>query len=386
MWETLTLKREALNAARFDNATYERARLDVVEWLDEALKTKATRQPALYLGVLDLLGAALNQLPVDGRGFAQFWQYREQPGQPGYQLEDALRRLPLPSPRDLHASYLELMDKEVEMRTVQLQQLETRVAETEAGLRARLDELASLTAKVDALNLEIEVERDAIASVRNTSEAEIRSSWQQSLQDWEAKRALREAKDNETALAHLGTLASTAQAGAALAEHAAGNLSATDWRQRSKRERKAAQWMRAAAIAAFLMAGAVGYYIVSQAIDDKFDLTLGDGVLRAAVAIVIGSFGALLLREASRHFRESDTAEDVALSLTALAPFYASSDEDVRHAARVELGDAVLVRNVLSRFSHRDAAKHAAELKGEDLTNLVKETSAALKLAAPTGK
>ena len=182
-------------------------------------------------------------------------------------------------------------------------------------------------------------------------------------------------------MASIATLAATTRAGEALAEHAAGDLSAADWYVRAKRERSAARWIRFGAWAAFLFAGAVGFYIVNEAIIKNFDISVGGGILRASIAVVIGAFGGLLLREAGRHFREADTAEDVALSLRALAPFYANSDEGIRMTARVELGDAVLVKNVLSRFSHRDAAKHAGEVKTEELSGLVREATSALKLS-----
>lgn len=40
------------------------SRADIIEWLDEALRTRVARQPALYLSALDQLGEALNQ-PAD---------------------------------------------------------------------------------------------------------------------------------------------------------------------------------------------------------------------------------------------------------------------------------------------------------------------------------
>ncbi|GAA4705777.1 hypothetical protein GCM10025781_26370 [Kocuria gwangalliensis] len=113
VWETLRLKRESLSAARFDDAASEQARVDIIEWLDEALKTKAARQPALYLGALDELSNALNQLPVDTAQFKQFVANRRHGGQPYHLLAQALRALPLPPPRDLKAAYVDLLDQEV---------------------------------------------------------------------------------------------------------------------------------------------------------------------------------------------------------------------------------------------------------------------------------
>ena len=120
---------------------------------------------------------------------------------------------------------------------------------------------------------------------------------------------------------------------------------------------------------------------MEEAIANNFEISVGGGILRASVAVVLGAFGGLLLREAGRHFREADTSEDVALSLRALAPVSAISEDEVRLAARVQVGDAVLVKNVLSRFAHRDAAKHAGDINTSELPDLVKEAAKALKIS-----
>lgn len=381
VWETLELKRESLNAARFGNKQYEQQRADVVEWLSEAEKTKATRQPALYLGVLDDLSNALNALATTENEFQRFISNGCQ-----QQLLVALRALPLPPPRDLKDSYVSLLDKEVEARTERLDALETRIAETEKSLIDRQQTLDALEKKAAAVSAEVGTEREAIAAVSVEAKDEIAHEWGESLAEWKKTRAEFDEEQNARILAHAASLAATARAGEALAEHAAGSLSAADWNGRAKRERRAAQWMRFGAAASFVFAGAVGWFIVSEAISNNFDLTVGDGILRASVAAVIGAFGALLLRESGRHFREADTAEDVALSLKALAPFYASSEDEVRLAARVQVGDAVLVKNVLSRFAHRDAAKHAGEINTKDLPKLVGDAAQALGKAGQADK
>ncbi|TDE89585.1 hypothetical protein EXU48_20725 [Occultella glacieicola] len=386
VWETLRLKRESLHAARFDDKTLEQWRVDVVEWLDEAVKTKLAQQPALYLSALDGLGDALNQLPVDGNTFNQYIAQARN-GQGVKLLETALRALPLPPPKNLAAGYVELLDKEIEVRTKRLDELHEHVAATEQGLQQRLDELTRVSAEVEKLRGEIQAQREAIMAVSDAAQATIDENWSEALSEWKKDRKETDATHDTQALASIATLAATTKAGEALAEHAAGDLSAADWYGRASRERKNALWMRAGALVAFLFAGAVGYYIVDQAIVKNFDISVGGGILRAAVAVVIGTFGALLLRESSRHFREADTAEDVALSLKALAPFYANSEDDIRLAARVQLGEAVLVKNVLSRFSHRDAAKHAGEVNTEELPTLVKEATKALRLTeSPANK
>lgn len=347
---SLRLKRESFNAAQFDNAESEHWREGIVEWLEEALNTRAARQPALYLSTLDALSAALNQLPVDTANFQQFIAYRQHDGHVFKQLEHALRALPLPAPRDLKASYVELLDREVSARNKRLSELEQRISETEKVLV--LAELEKVTTDVQALRTEIQTEREVIAAVSQSAESEMLDAWNEALDAWDKDREATELEHDTQALARIATLSATTKAGEALAERAAGDLSAADWYARAKRERSAARWIRSGAWAAFLFAGDVGFYIVNEAIIKNFDISVGGGVLRASIAVVIGAFGALLLREAGRHFREADTAEDVALSLRALAPFYANPDEGIRLTARVQLGDALLVKNVLSVVPH----------------------------------
>lgn len=384
VWETLQLKKDALVAARFDDAASEQSRKDIVEWLDEAVKTKGAQQPALYLSALDGLSAALNQLPTDTAQFRQFVANRQHPGQPYQQLEQALRALPLPPPRDLKATYVEQLDKEVEARNELLVGLKAQVTETEKALEARREELTAVSREVEKLRAAIQDEREAIAEVSKAADSDMRTAWKEALETWTEERKKIDSENDAKALESVATLAAITAAGEALAEHAAGDLSAADWAGRAKRERRAAQWIRAGALAAFVFAGAVGIFIVGEAIANNFDISLGGGILRASVAVVIGAFGGLLLRESTRHFREADTAEDVALSLKALAPFYANSDDDIRRAARVEVGDAVLVKNVLSRFSHRDAAKHASDINTAELPGLVKDAAKALNLPGGT--
>lgn len=380
VWKTLDLKLDALKAARYGDAKTEQMRKDVVEWLAEAKKTKLARQPALYLSALDELSAALNELQTGDAEFHQYMGVSYQPQNPQriWRLQVALRALPLPPPKELADNYVELLNSEIEARTTRLDQLEDRVRETEASLKARLDELDDVSTRLDALTSDIEAERKNIAEVSSSAETKIDHEWSEALGTWKKQRDETDHEHDAKALEHVATLAATASAGNALAEHAAGDLSASDWYGRAKRERRAAQWIRASALAAFVFAGAVGYFIVREAIANNFDISVGGGILRASVAVVIGAFGALLLRESGRHFREADTAEDVALSLKALAPFYANSDDDVRLSARVQVGDAVLVKNVLSRFSHRDAARYAGDVDSAQLSDLVKDALEAL--------
>lgn len=158
VWETLRPKRESLNAARFDDGASEQARTDIIEWLDEALKTKVARQPALYLGALAELSSAPNQRPVDTAQFKQFVANRRHVGQPYQLLEQALRALPLPPPKDLKAAYITLLDQEVQARTERLDELESRVKETEKLLQDRQTKLDAASTEVERLRAEIQAQ------------------------------------------------------------------------------------------------------------------------------------------------------------------------------------------------------------------------------------
>ncbi|MCO7264440.1 hypothetical protein KSI87_21300, partial [Dickeya zeae] len=82
--------------------------------------------------------------------------------------------------------------------------------------------------------------------------------WAEQLHNWWERRRQFDEEQDAAILSHAASLAATARAGEALAEHAAGSLSAADWSGRSKRERRAAQWIRFGAAVAFVFAGAIG--------------------------------------------------------------------------------------------------------------------------------
>lgn len=84
-------------------------------------------------------------------------------------------------------------------------------------------------------------------------------------------------------------------------------------------------------------------------------------------------------RHAVATLRRSRTAEDVKLSLQALAPFCAGSDPSVGIEAGKQVGDAVLVRNFQPRFANRDATKHANEVNSAELPRFVDDATKALR-------
>lgn len=379
VWETIAIKREALDAARFDDARAEEWRRDLIEWLDEAERAKRSRVPALYLRTLDEVSSAVNGLPTDTERF------RNYVGLSGYGspsvngLAAALRLLPLPAPKDMGDSVVELLDREIVLRNERLDELEHRLEQTESALDKRLAQLKALEEHATELKSELGTMQSSIARESDRVQETLEQRMEDAFVEWRKSRDAADAEANADALQHVASLAAVAAAGEALSRHAAGTLSATDWRGRATRERRSALSLRYGSFCAFLVAGGIAAWALWQIFTANLALTVGDGIVRGATVAVIGGFGLLLLRESARHFREADTAEDVALSLTALAPFYAGEDDQVTTAARAQVGDAVLVKSLLSRFAHRDAAKHAGDINNADLPELVKQATAALK-------
>lgn len=153
VWESLGIKLESLRAARFGDAESEQWRNAIIKWLTEAQKTKFTRQPASYLGALKDLSAALNELPTADAEFKGYGSVQPQPQNPQmvWALEAALRSLPSPPPKYLKDDYVELLDREIEVRTERLDELEEKVSQTESALQSRRDELDGISDRLAAM-------------------------------------------------------------------------------------------------------------------------------------------------------------------------------------------------------------------------------------------
>lgn len=385
VWGTLTLKLDALKTIRFGNANTEQKRVDVIEWLAEALKTKATQQPSLYLSTLDDLDSELNLLPSTENEFKRYIDRRSNGSQGSSltKLEAALRSLPLPAPKVISDKYGELLDQQIETGTTRLNELRGQISDAKKTLEEAQATVAQVNDEVDALRSQAKAESTKVSNVLESAEKKIGTDWESVLGDWKRKRDDADTEHNRQALGHLGSLAATSKAGKSLAKYAAGDLTATEWAKRATRERRSAKLLRYGAVVLFIGAAVVAIVVLGEAIRNAFDLTIGDGILRSSITLVLGAFGALILRESGRHFREADAAEDVSLSLQSLALFYEDSDEKTKNAARNQVGDAVLVKNVLSRFAHRDAAKHAGDVNTAKLTELVESSMEALRISTP---
>lgn len=354
VWEVLTLKRDALASVRYSTAALEECRVQILGALEHALRSRKNTSPYLYDDVLDNLRDVLNSLAGDEASFSNFLSYQAPA------MKEAIRRLPGPPPQQVNDKYVQVLDSAISAREIELDELRKNVRSVETAIAERQKELAKLSAAVTRQTEKITADAATVAQVTASAEEQLKREWQTRLEVWDTVRDTTDKRLDEEMSEHLMLLATAATAGQRLVEHAAGQLTATEWTRRATRERRNAIWLRWASIAAFLLAVVAGGYIVWHAIDRGFTLTVGDGILRGAIVIALVGIGSFLTIEARRHFKEADSAEEVALALTAIEPFYAGADTTARSTARDAVGETVFVRNVLSRFSSRDASKHTS--------------------------
>lgn len=385
VWVTLELKLEALIAARYGNDQMEAWRADIVDWLTEAKKTKVTQQPALYVHALDELQEPLNKLETEQSRFKQYVGLANRPsnGASAGALMTALKQLPFPPPKNLSESYANQLDREMEARQEKLAELNTEVDETKSELEVYREEVDQLRGKLDELRAEVEEQKEIIKSVGETAEGRIDSDWKKAVSQWEIDRDKTQSEFNAEAAHLVGALSSVANHGRTLLDRAVGSYSATDWATQSARERKTADKLRYIAFGVFGLGIAVAIFVTYQALANELELTIGDAALRTTILLVIAAGGAIALRESNSHRRESNASQDMATSLATLAPFYENSDDTMRLAARQQVGDALLVKNVLSRFAHRDAARHAGKSDPIEAGQIADQVIEALELKKP---
>lgn len=365
VWGLIDLKRGALDTVKYSQQPFEDYRLDVITMLDAAARSKTNPQPTIYDDVLDAIRDNLNQLATDEQSFRSWSQ---QPYMSD--LRARVRDLPGPPARQVNDSYVAALDTAVAARQNELDELRTSVAALNEEVVAKTKELAGLTRKVDAQHEKLTADAATITQAVTTADEQLRREWATALATWEQEREMRDgALDDEMAV-HIQLLSTAALTGRRLVEQTAGHLTAADWAGRAKRERWNAHAMRWASFVFFALAVVVGGWILWIAIDKDLTLTVGDGILRGALVLALAGVGSFLTVEARRHFREADSAEDVKLALAALEPFYAGAEDEERTAVRRILGDTVFIKNTLSRFSSRDAAKHAGPTN-EQLNQIV---------------
>jgi hypothetical protein len=374
VWDMLQLRRDALETARYSTEDLEEYRRAAIEVLRLGLLSKQNPVSVLYDAVLDELQAALNSLSAGENEFRAFINN-------GYytQAVNAVRRLPGPPPRQVSDRYLSALDNAIAVREQELIGLHSSISSSKKELTSVEARLTELVGAVDTQARKIAADSATISQVVATADDRLDSEWNLKLSEWEIDRRTKDQEFDSDLTENIKLLAGAALVGQRLVEQAAGSLTATDWAARSKRERVNAIWMRSAAFAFFFAALAVGAYILATAINDGFELTVGDGILRGALILAVAGVGTFLSAESRRHFKEADSAEEVALAITAIEPFYASSDSKDRESVRVSVGETIFVKNVLSRFSSRDATKHAGT-SNQELTDIVELLTKSVEL------
>jgi Skp family chaperone for outer membrane proteins len=365
VWELIDLKRGALETVKYSQQPYEGYRLEVITMLDAAARSKGNPQATIYDDVLDVIAGILNQLSADEQSFMSWSQQSYM-----NDLRARVRDLPGPPPRQVNESYVVALDTAIAARQGELEELRASVSALNDEVVAKTKELAGLTKKVDAQHEKLTADAATISQVVATADEQLRREWATALATWEKDRETRDGALDEEMAGHVQLLSTAALTGRRLVEQAAGHLTAADWAGRAKRERWNAHGLRWASFVFFALAVVVGAWVLWIAIDKDLTLTVGDGILRGALVLALAGVGSFLTIEARRHFREADSAEDVKLALAALEPYYAGAKDDERTEVRRELGDTVFIKNTLSRFSSRDAAKHAGPTN-EQLNQIV---------------
>lgn len=383
VWATLELKLNALDSIHYDDAELEQRRKDIVEWLQDAQKSQDHKPSSLYLTVLDDLQQALSVLKTAESAFRQYVGLNSnRSGAPTVsKLVSALCDLPAPRAANLRKNIIEQLDREVEARQQWLTELYAAIQKTHTDLEQSQTALASVQEEAEQLEAEIKTHRGEIKGITESAEKTIEAEWSTSLSKWQQDRDDKDKIHDERAMEHIAALGSAAHLGGTLLDRAVGTLSAVEWAKRGARDRKTANRLRWVAFVLFALGIAVlGAFTIETIMRDA-QLSVGDVILRTTVVAVIAGAAAAALRESGRHFREADSSEEVASALETLAPFYENTEHGVRLKARQQVGEAVLVQNILSRFAHRDASRHGSSTAGMSALEVLEEVKELTKNA-----
>lgn len=366
VWEVLRLKHDALVTNRYGSKDLEDFRADLAAALETALQSEKNPHRVVYDDLLDRLLSTLSSVNVDESSMRQLQNYNSSVLR---ELYADIRALPGPAPRNLAQTYAASVQELLDARHEELQILRERATELRASLESATRESEQLRTRLDGAEQQSRDIRDQVSQVASDAKTVIAGEWQRILKQQsdamtEEQTTMRERSEIEV---HL--LASAAQVGRRLLEKAAAQYTALEWTQRAARERRSGLRLRGSAIATFVLAGVLAGFILTVALRDGFELTVGDGILRASLVLSIGAIGTYLAAEGRRHFREADAAEEVSTALVAIEPFFADASTDDRAAARREVGDTVFVRNVLSRFRSRDASRNASNAEVTDVVD-----------------
>ncbi|WP_444663398.1 hypothetical protein ACT17Q_14900 [Cellulomonas sp. CW35] len=376
VWDRIDLQIESLRTKVYGtpNAEVERKRLIAI--LEYAARSRRHAVPAVYDDLLDTIQNAINAIPADEHSFINSYVPRGEVNS----LAMHTRQLPGPPARELADKYVAVLDDAASARQEELAGLREEVGRLTDEIDQLRTTLAKLTDQAKRAAQSVESSNAVITSTAEAAATQLETAWSNKLTAWETDRERRDKELDDQMATHLGLLTAAAQVGQRLVEHAAGRHTALDWTRRAERERTNGTRLRLGALVAFAGAVLVGGAIAWRALMDGFTLTLGDGILRAAIVASIAGVGTYLAAESRRHLHEADSAEEVATALTTIEPFYASADGSVREAARTAVGDTVFVRNVLSRFTSRDASRHG-QIANQQLSEIIDLLSKSIETA-----
>lgn len=381
VWEVLQLKSEALKTARYGNASIERMRINIQKMLEYALRSRDNAQQSfLYVALLNDLQGLVNQIPSDEGQFHN-WASNYLP-----QLEPFVRQLPGPAPRNMPQSYVDQLDEAIRVREAELSTLREEIESLREQVKLQESAIANHAATVTQQEKAVTTAREQVEEIATSTESALNQSFEESLMSWMNERDQKDSVLNDRMQDQVSLLTAAAQVGQRLVEHAAGNLTALDWTKRAKRERRNGLTLRALAVVFGFAGLGLAYYIVDRAVKKDFDLTVGDGLLRAGAILAVIAVGGYFAAESRRHYTESDTAEEVATAMLAIEPYYAAAEDKDRTDARNAVGETVFVKNVLSRFASRDAGRHNEAVTSQDLAIVVAELTKALNQMQQTAK
>lgn len=354
--------------------------------IDAALKRRRAPGPYIvYADVLDGMGSLLTNYfgtsEVESGNAVSYIP----------QLSPLVRQLPPPPSRELVESYKLAIEEAAQTAYRRLDDLESSIAQVQkqAGLvetscdeRVQATESAvakvetRVTTAIDMATRELEGARAEIKSASVEAASTIRAEWLEEFAAWK-DQAQQDKLDHDARFRdELGLLVAAAQIGQRLVEHAAGTLTALEWTKRATRERKTGNVMRVLAIITLIVAAATGVWMVAEALREA--LTIGEGLLRVGVVAAITGLGGYLGAESRRHLHEADSSEEVSTVIQQMEPFLAGSDD--RNEVRREISNTVFVRNVLSRFTKRDA--HGKQIAEQNIPEVLTALTESVKSLA----
>lgn len=383
-WTDLDAMVTALSEQKFDIPLSEATRTRLLDALTSTkrLSSKAPIAPQLYT---TLLGNAQSQLANIQANESHLYHYSHYCDG----LYEFLRQFPVQM-RNIPPAIIEGFTTDVAARTDEFKALEQQIEQSQqtleqlnksirdladqhtALLTATKESKESLRAEtVEQINM---IKSDATDRL-NTIKSDLSDQASTAKQTFAEKM-----KEIETAAAaELVAMEGLHDVGAQLLSAASGTLIATSWADRSHKELRTAARLRNFSYGIFALSICAAVFFVVQSLIHAEGLTTGDGILRASLTLALAGFGGIVLRESGQHKIEGDTAYDISLSLAALNTLYASADEATQEQARKDLGNTITIKNLISRYSNRDASKHSQNIDLKDVSSVLSETVKATK-------